>query len=99
MAFIITKINLIAIKIHIKIQLDLNKIIDIRGENKMILYTSDCPACKVLEAKLNQKNVSFTTEKSDFSKLEENKIMTFPVLEVDGKLLTFNDARRYVDNL
>ena len=53
----------------------------------MILYTIGCPACEVLEAKLKQKNVSFTIEASDFSKLEKNNIDNFPVLEVNGKLL------------
>ena len=65
----------------------------------MILYTIGCPACIVLETKLKQKNISFTVETSNFSKLEENNIDNFPVLEVDGKLMEFGEAKRYIDTL
>ena len=64
----------------------------------MIIYSSDCPKCIVLKKKLEQKNITFT-ECNDFQKLLDANIKTLPVLEVDDKLLTFNDAINYVDNL
>lgn len=65
----------------------------------MILYSSDCVKCKVLKTKLEQKNILFTIESEDFSKLSSAGIDTLPVLEVEDKLLTFNDAVDYVNNL
>lgn len=64
----------------------------------MIIYSSNCPKCIVLKKKLEQKNITFT-ECNDFQKLLDANIKTLPVLEVDDKLLTFNDAVNYVDNL
>lgn len=64
----------------------------------MIIYSSNCPKCIVLKKKLEQKNITFT-ECNDFQKLLDANIKTLPVLEVDNKLLTFNDAVNYVDNL
>lgn len=64
----------------------------------MIIYSSNCPKCIVLKKKLEQKNIAFI-ECNDFQKLLDANIKTLPVLEVDNKLLTFNDAVNYVDNL
>lgn len=63
----------------------------------MILYTQNCPKCKVLKKKLLQKNIIFETS-NDFSKLLENNIDTLPVLEVNGNLLEFPEAITYINN-
>lgn len=61
------------------------------------IYTSPtCPACKVLKSKLDSKGISYT-EETDLSKLEENNIVTLPVLEVDGKLLTIGAANSWIN--
>ena len=57
----------------------------------IILYTVDCPKCKVLEKKLNNANISFEVCK-DTKLMAERNISKLPMLEVDGELLTFKEA-------
>lgn len=57
----------------------------------IILYTVDCPKCKVLEKKLNNANISFEVCK-DTKIMAERNISKLPMLEVDGEMLTFKEA-------
>ena len=57
----------------------------------IILYTIDCPKCKVLEKKLNNANISFEVCK-DTKLMAEKNISKLPMLEVDGEMLTFKEA-------
>ena len=57
----------------------------------IILYTVDCPKCKVLEKKLNNANISFEVCK-DTKLMAEKNISKLPMLEVDDKMLTFKEA-------
>ena len=57
----------------------------------IILYTVDCPKCKVLEKKLNNANISFEVCK-DTKLMAERNISKLPMLEVDEKMLTFKEA-------
>lgn len=57
----------------------------------IILYTVDCPKCKVLEKKLNNANISFEICK-DTKLMAEKNISKLPMLEVDGEMLTFKEA-------
>ena len=57
----------------------------------IILYTVDCPKCKVLEKKLNNANISFEVCK-DTKLMAEKNISKLPMLEVNGKMLTFKEA-------
>ena len=57
----------------------------------IILYTVDCPKCKVLEKKLNNANISFEVCK-DTKLMAERNISKLAMLEVDGEMLTFKEA-------
>ena len=57
----------------------------------IILYTVDCPKCKVLEKKLNNANISFEVCK-DTKLMAERNISKLQMLEVDGEMLTFKEA-------
>lgn len=57
----------------------------------IILYTVDCPKCRVLEKKLNNANISFEVCK-DTKLMAEKNISKLPMLEVDGEMLTFKEA-------
>ena len=57
----------------------------------IILYTVDCPKCKVLEKKLNNANISFEVCK-DTKLMAEKNISKLPMLEVNGEMLTFKEA-------
>lgn len=64
----------------------------------MKLYTIDCPACRVLEKKLDQKGIEYEkiTDEQVFNELEIN---VFPVLEVEGVLYTFAEAVSMLNSL
>lgn len=62
------------------------------------LYTIDCPKCKILEMKLDQKNIEYEKIK-DIDVMKDLGIMTAPVLGVDDKLLMFADAVKYINTL
>lgn len=64
----------------------------------MILYTIDCPKCKVLEKKLNQKNIIYDICK-DTEIMNKKRIIKLPILEVDDRLLSFKEAVDYINNM
>ena len=55
------------------------------------MYSTGCPKCKILETKLNQKNINFT-ECRDVETMRNKGIDKLPVLEVNGNLYNFKDA-------
>ena len=58
----------------------------------MILYTTHCPKCEVLEKKLNMNNIQFTII-DDKNVMINKNILSVPVLELeDGRLLEFKEA-------
>lgn len=63
-------------------------------ELKVTLYSTNCPKCRVLEAKLNEKNIEFVTEGEDV--MIEKGFLSAPMLEVDGEVMNFGDAMRWV---
>lgn len=58
-------------------------------------YSIGCPRCIVLEKKLKQKNIDFELI-SDKSIMEEKGFESAPMLEVDGKVMDFNDAVKWI---
>ena len=65
----------------------------------MKLYTTHCPKCKVLETKLNQKNIDYE-EIDDIDTIKQKGIEELPVLELDdGQLLPFVLANKYINSL
>lgn len=61
------------------------------------LYTTHCPKCKVIEKKLAQKGIEYT-EVTDKDEMINRGFKSAPVLEVDGKILNFGDANRWIMN-
>ena len=57
----------------------------------IILYTIDCPKCKVLERKLEEKNIQYEVCK-DTNIMTEKGYMYLPILEIDDKVLNFKEA-------
>lgn len=62
------------------------------------LYSTGCPKCRILETKLNQKNIGFNIDK-DEDEMIKRGFQSLPMLEVDGKLMDFGDAVRWVNEL
>ena len=64
----------------------------------IVLYTTGCPRCKILHQKLREKGVSFTIV-DDVDIMLDKGFMPAPVLEVDGKEMSFPDAVSWVNSL
>ena len=58
---------------------------------KVILYSTHCPRCKVLELKLKQKNVVYE-EINDVQQMKARGFSEAPKLEVDGVVYGFKEA-------
>lgn len=67
----------------------------------MKLYSTNCPKCKVLEKKLQLKNVDFEIKnsKEDIDYLISLGYKSVPMLEVDGTFYKFEDAVKFVGTL
>lgn len=63
---------------------------------EIVFYTIECPACKVLEQKLIRKNIPFT-KVDDIAALREMGLEQFPVLGVNGELLSYSKAVKWVN--
>ena len=64
----------------------------------IILYTTHCPRCKVLETKLNQKELTYTII-DDVDEMTGAGIMSVPVLEIDGNKMDFTTANNWLNKL
>lgn len=61
----------------------------------MILYSNNCPRCKILKTQLEDADIPFEVS-SDFKKVIDAGLRTAPVLEVNGQMLTFDMAIKYI---
>lgn len=52
---------------------------------KIILYTTHCPQCKLVEMLLNKNNLEFE-ENTNIEEMKSLGITSVPVLSIDGKL-------------
>lgn len=57
----------------------------------VILYSTHCPQCNVLEKKLNDKNIKYSFSE-DFDKVIELGYTAAPVLQVDDTFYNFSQA-------
>lgn len=64
---------------------------------KIILFSTHCPKCNVLEKKLKQKNISYE-EVNDIDIMKEKGYLTVPVLEVDDISMDFKTACDWVNS-
>ena len=63
--------------------------------NEVILYTTHCPKCMVLEAKLKEKNINYYTC-DDLDLMEQKGFVSAPMLVTDGKIMTFGEAIQWL---
>lgn len=64
--------------------------------NPPILYSIGCPKCNVLKRKLNDKGVQYTEVTAE-NEIRSEGINEVPVLKVDGRLLTFSEAIKWLE--
>lgn len=64
--------------------------------SNIVLYTTGCPKCRILEKKLNDKNINFDVC-DDVEKMKELGISSIPMLKIHGKIMNYYDAVKYVN--
>ena len=65
---------------------------------KIILYSTHCPKCEVLEKKLRQKDIEFE-EINSIKEIRKTGYLTVPLLEVNGKIMDFKAAVDWVNSI
>lgn len=63
---------------------------------EIILYSTNCPKCKILEKKLTEKNIKFI-KNNNVIEMTELGIDQVPVISIDGKLLSFVEANKWIN--
>ena len=58
---------------------------------EIILYSTHCPRCNIIETKLKQKQLNYA-EITDIEEMKKLGITSAPYLSVDGKLMDFSEA-------
>ena len=62
----------------------------------VILYSTHCPRCNVLEEKLEDAGIEYELIE-DQKIMEEKGFMSAPMLEVDGDVMDFTKAVKWVN--
>ena len=63
----------------------------------VIMYTTHCPQCKVLEKMLNDKKIEYI-QITDIDTMKSKGIQSVPYLEVDGELKNFKESMEWIRN-
>nr|WP_270249272.1 hypothetical protein [Coprococcus catus] len=63
---------------------------------KVVLYTTHCPKCSVLEKKLSAKNINYS-EVTDEEIMAKKGFDAVPILEVDGITMDFKAANTWIN--
>lgn len=62
----------------------------------VILYSTHCPRCNVLEKKLYQKKIQYE-EINDIEVMKSKGYLSVPILEVDGRIMDFKTANEWIN--
>lgn len=65
--------------------------------NKIVLFSNDCPRCKILKNKLIEKNIEFETT-DDFDEIIEQGFQTTPILKYNEKYYQFGEANSLIQS-
>ncbi len=66
-----------------------------KGVYMVTLYTTGCPRCKVLEAKLDEAGITYGVV-NDPQKIMEMGFTTAPIMTVDGTVYSFKEAINWI---
>ena len=62
---------------------------------EVIFYSTNCPKCKVLMAKMKQKGIEYK-EINDVDFMLSKGIKSAPAIEIDGKVMDFSESVKWV---
>jgi len=65
-------------------------------EDEIVLYSAGCPKCAILKRKLDENGVTYT-EVNDVDLMLAKGMVSVPMLEVDGEIMDFANAIRWVN--
>lgn len=60
------------------------------------LFSTGCPKCTILKKKLAQKDIEYT-EVNDIQQMLDMGLQSVPWLEVDGQMMDFNQANKWIN--
>lgn len=60
------------------------------------LYSTKCSKCNIVEKKLKEKNIEYF-ENNNVNQMLEMGLSTVPWLEVDGEMMDFNQAVKWIN--
>lgn len=63
----------------------------------IVLYSTGCNACNTLKLMLKNANIEYT-ENNDIDEMLSLGITQVPVLSIDGELMSYNDAKKWVQS-
>lgn len=66
--------------------------------NKIVLFSNNCPRCKILKQKLDEKKIEYI-ESDDFTEIIEQGFQTAPVLKYNTDYYQFGDAVKLIGEL
>ena len=64
--------------------------------NDIVLYSTKCPKCLVLERKMRQQGISFV-ENNSVQDMLAFGFKQAPILSVDGELMGFKEANDWIN--
>jgi len=67
-------------------------------QESIVLYTTHCPKCRVLETKLKTKNIPYV-EITDTDEMMKLGLKSAPYLNANGKMMNFMEANAYINSL
>lgn len=62
----------------------------------IIMYSTTCPKCRVLEMKLKAKGIDHSVV-TDVDEMVAKGMTSAPALEVDGKMMDFSEAIKWLN--
>lgn len=62
----------------------------------VVMYSTNCPKCRVLEMKLKAKGVDHSVV-TDVDEMVAKGMTSAPALEVDGKMMDFGEAVKWLN--
>ena len=65
--------------------------------DKIILYSNNCPRCKILKKKLDDNKINYEVV-DNVDIMIDKGLSTVPVLEINGRMLDFKEAVEWVNN-
>ena len=60
------------------------------------LFSTGCPKCQILEKKLAQKGIEYN-EVNDIQQMLNIGLKSVPWLEVNGQMMDFNQANKWIN--